>query len=116
MHTKKVGNIGERYAANYLQKKGYKVIARNFKVKVGEIDIIAQDGDTLVLVEVKTRNNTLYGQPEEAVNTKKIYRIQRAGEYFAQTHRGLPKKQRIEVIAIQLSGNQVESIKKLTAF
>ena len=70
------GNIAEEQAAKYLQEKGYKILARNFSCKMGEIDIIAQDKQkTLVFVEVKQRKTNLFGGGLAAVNKAKQRRI-----------------------------------------
>lgn len=116
MDTHRFGNLGERYAATLLQSKGYTIHARNFKTKVGEIDLVAQDGSTLVFVEVKTRQNIEFGKPEEAVNARKLFRIKRAGEYYSILHPELPKKLRIDVVALQTEGGKVTSAKILKVY
>ena len=66
-----LGREGERLAAEYLEKKGYKVVASRFRLFHGEIDLIAWDGDTLVFVEVKARTSDDFGLPEESVTPAK---------------------------------------------
>ncbi len=68
---KDLGNKGEDFAVNYLKKKGYRIIAKNYKTFIGEVDIIAKDGETIVFVEVKTRANNTYGYPFESVTRRK---------------------------------------------
>lgn len=63
MNNRRSGIEGENAAVEYLKKHGYVILERNFNTKVGEIDIIAEDKDTLVFVEVKARDNTKFGQP-----------------------------------------------------
>lgn len=75
MNTIQVGNIGEDAAANYLHDEGYRVLERNYRCKIGEIDIIAKNNQTYVFVEVKTRSSTRYGFPAEAVNYHKQQKI-----------------------------------------
>lgn len=70
-----LGKNGELIAVQFLKNLGYRIIARNFRVKSGEIDIIAQDEDYLVFVEVKTRSGTEFGTPAEAVNFRKQQQI-----------------------------------------
>lgn len=80
------GSTGETIAVSFLQKNGYKFITKNYRVgRLGEIDIIARDGEYLCFIEVKTRKNDLYGIPSEAV-TKKKQRgiIKLASLYMAQ--------------------------------
>ena len=62
-----LGKKGEEIAANYLAEKGYKIIARNWRFGKDEIDIIAEHDNFLVIIEVKTRSSSDYGEPEEAV-------------------------------------------------
>ena len=65
------GKLGEEIAANYLEGKGYEIVERNWRNTHKEIDIIAKDGETLVIVEVKTRQTDEYGNPDIAVTKKK---------------------------------------------
>lgn len=72
---KALGSKGEDLAIQFLKKKGYRIIYRNYKTSVGEIDIIARDGNTIVFVEVKTRTDDSFGYPFEAVNKKKRQKL-----------------------------------------
>ena len=72
LQRKKLGYEGENTAREYLVSKGYSVIASNYTVRGGEIDIIVTDGKSLVFVEVKTRKNDAFGRASEAVDSKKI--------------------------------------------
>ena len=77
-----IGYTGEQAAAEYLEKKGYSVITRNFRCKTGEIDIIAYLGGCTVFVEVKTRRNINFGTPAEFVDYRKQQKIKRAALYY----------------------------------
>jgi len=99
----RIGRQGEEAAAAFLQKKGYRILERNFRLAYGEIDIIAQDGSFLVFVEVKLRQDGDYGSGEEAINKRKIAHIERVGEYYAALHPQLPQALRIDVVSINLS-------------
>lgn len=109
--TRSFGKLGEDYATELLARSGYKILTRNFRSKFGEIDIVAQDADTLVFVEVKTRWSKKFGSPEEAVNPQKLFKIKKTAEYFSLTHPTLPKKLRIDVVAIEIEGGKVVSSK-----
>ncbi len=111
MSTRKYGELGEEIARNLLIKNGYKILTRNFKSKFGEIDVIAQDHDTLVFVEVKTRWSRKFGTPEEAVTPWKLARIKKTAEYFCLKNPGLPKKLRIDVVAIEIENGRLLSAK-----
>jgi len=110
------GNLGEDLAVRYLQKHGYKILDRNFHCRFGEIDIIAQDGQTLVFVEVKTRWSKKFGEPQEAVTFRKLKSIIKTGQYFKLLHPKLPEDLRIDVVAIDIESKfpKVELIKNAT--
>lgn len=108
MSTLTAGRAGEEAALRLLQIRGYKILARNFRSKVGEIDIIAQDGDVLVFVEVKTRWNREYGYPEEAVTTQKLRSIVRTAEYYKLTHPNTPDLMRVDVVAVEVEDNKIK--------
>ena len=86
-YRKNVGDIGEDYAADMLTNSGYRIIERNYRTKVGEIDIIAIRDGVLHFVEVKTRNGFGYGYPSESVTEVKQRRIRKAAEQYLQTRR-----------------------------
>ena len=101
MNRKELGNFGEEKAAEYLQKKGYKIMKRNFSYARGEIDIIAGNHRFIVFVEVKLRRSLKYGTPQSAVDIRKQQKIKRAAQYYLLTHES-NKKIRFDVITIQI--------------
>ncbi|MBN7772031.1 YraN family protein [Clostridium aminobutyricum] len=95
-----LGSYGEAIAATYLESKGYKIVEKNFRCKLGEIDIIASQRDMLVFIEVKTRSSTAYGLPCEAVNKKKqLHLIRTAAFYLLKNHIG-EIDQRMDVVEV----------------
>ena len=108
------GKRGERIAAMYLQKQGYKIIEMNFKARYGELDIIAEDHGTLVFVEVKTRKTYEYGRPEEAVDPRKLRMVVKTAEYYKLLHPELPELLRVDVVAVDLLKNTVRLIRNVT--
>lgn len=100
MHTKdQLGIDGENYAAAYLVASGHHIVTRNWRCCEGEIDILAMDGDTLVVVEVKTRTSTAYGLPLEAVTWRKAEKLRAlAARYLREAGRRGPL--RFDVISI----------------
>lgn len=80
--NKVLGVSGETLASNFLKKNGYKIIERNYKNKLGEIDIIASNKKTIVFVEVKARDTIVYGRPSEAVNFYKQNKIRKVAQQF----------------------------------
>ena len=83
--AKQKGNVGEEYTVRYLKKNGYRILERNFRLKCGEIDIIAQKGEYIIFTEVKTRAANFLARPYEAVDRRKIAKIfKTAAIYIAQ--------------------------------
>lgn len=83
MTTKEIGAYGENAAAEYLEEQDYDILERNFRMKLGEIDIIAEKDGSMVFVEVKTRKNNFFGEPSEYVNYKKQKKIRRTALVYA---------------------------------
>ncbi|MBT3182512.1 MAG: YraN family protein [Deltaproteobacteria bacterium] len=79
---REVGDFGEEYASNYLQKKGYSIVGRNVRYRVGEIDIVAKYGKELHFIEVKTRKNIEFMPPLESITERQRGRIKRAAEAY----------------------------------
>lgn len=79
---RRLGFRGERKAARYLKKNGYKIIERNFKCKAGEIDLIAAKGEVLAFIEVKTRSSDSFGAPCEAVDARRQRRYINAARFY----------------------------------
>jgi putative endonuclease len=107
-----VGQEWERLAEKHLKEAGYKIRARNFRSRVGEIDFVAQDGNVLCFVEVKGRRGTGFGLPEEAVNAEKQRRIFRAAQAYLQRERLEDVLCRFDVVSIL----QDESVSNVTIF
>lgn len=100
LNTKtEIGKKGEEMAVAYLRKRGFKIIATNWHFHHLEIDIIAQDGNELVFVEVKTRTSAAFGNPEDAISNQKIKRILDAAEAYIEKH-DITQDARFDVMAI----------------
>jgi putative endonuclease len=84
--NRQVGAWGERVAANYLQLRGYQLIARNVRTPYGEIDLVVEAGGQTIFVEVKTRTSTSLGPPEVAVTPRKQAHMLAASEHYAREH------------------------------
>lgn len=111
LSTTSSGRVGESTAISYLITQGYRIIETNFRSKLGEIDIIAQEGNVLVFVEVKTRWSKKYGYPEEAVTPRKLRSIAKTSDYYKLMHPNTPSLMRIDVVAIEAEGGKVQSIR-----
>jgi len=94
-----LGKWGEDLAADYLQDKGYVIIDRDWKSGHHDLDIVAKEGDALVIVEVKTRRNRLFGNPEEAIDYKKRQSLQSAINHYVKSHR-IGQSVRFDIISI----------------
>ncbi len=94
------GKKGEALATTYLKNKGYKIIANNYKTKIGEIDIIAQIDNTIVFVEVKTRTSSAFGDPLEAINYQKQRKIRNVATYYLKSKGLLDTNCRFDAIAV----------------
>ncbi len=97
-----LGDFGERVAKAHLEAKGYRILATNFRVREGEVDIVAQQGDVVAFVEVKTRRGEAMGSAVEAIGRRKAQRLLQVAEAFDQQHPELPPDRRIDLIAIDL--------------
>ena len=94
-----LGKWGEDLAGDYLQRKGYTIIERDWKSGRRDLDIVAKNGDVIVFVEVKTRCNSLYGQPEEAVDYRKLQSLQQAINHYIK-FRHIRQEVRFDIISI----------------
>jgi len=92
-----LGQTGEHEAAKFIRRKGMRVLARNYRGPVGEIDLIAREGDVLVFVEVKTRRA---GVPAEAVTPEKQRSLTLTALHFLRRHRALEVRSRFDVVAL----------------
>lgn len=107
--NKQTGMFGEKFAAEFLIKKGYQIQECNFANKYGEIDIIAKDKDILVFVEVKAKKGVEFGIPEEMISIRKLKQIQHMATVYMN---GKILPCRIDIVAIIFSSNNtVESLK-----
>jgi putative endonuclease len=100
MTERTTGQRGEDAAAAYLERSGFTIVERNWRSKAGEIDIVALDGETLVLCEVKTRRTIAKGSPEDAVTPTKQRRITRLAQAYIQNAGIEPVGVRFDVISI----------------
>ena len=84
MPNRTIGNYGEELACQYLKKQGYKILERNYRIRGGEIDIVARDQDYLVFVEVKARYSHEYGLPSESITPWKIKALLKTALFYIQ--------------------------------
>ena len=119
-NTEKIttGKEGEKIAAAYLKKNGYRIIEINFRCPIGEIDIVAKEKDDLVFVEVKTRKSVELGYPEQAVGMRKQKKMSQLALWYLQKRKIAETNARFDVVAITLipEKNEVKLIKNAFDF
>jgi putative endonuclease len=116
--SKSRGHEGEEEACRYITGIGYKIVKRNFTYgRVGEIDIVAMDGEQLVFIEVKARTSNLsYGKPEDAVDRRKQTQLKRVAEGYYHINKLQDQACRFDVIAVDTSLGKAEVRHIKTAF
>ena len=118
MSSKQSGNYGEDLAAKYLKNNGYKILERNYRIRGGEIDIVAKEGETLVFVEVKTRYSHEFGTPVESMTFWKIKALLKTALFYIQKIKWGAKEYRLDFISVDFSDNpedpKIELIKNIT--
>ncbi|MDD2679937.1 MAG: YraN family protein [Candidatus Omnitrophica bacterium] len=102
----KLGMLAEGRAEEFLKKNGYKILYRNYKSKLGEIDIIARDRDTICFVEVKCRLSDKFGQGCEAVSGRKQGQITKAALSFLKENKACDKAARFDVVSLDGAGRE----------
>jgi putative endonuclease len=105
MKRRETGALGEKVAGAFLENNGYEIIARNYRCTEGEVDIIANCGDTLVFIEVRTKRNRQYGSPEESITPVKKERLRALAERYIQEHEIVAVNWRIDVVAVEMEGS-----------
>lgn len=124
MSTINFGNYGEDLALKYLKGLGYKILERNYRIRGGEIDIVARDKEYLVFVEVKARWSHEYGLPSEAITPWKIKALLKTARFYCVKVKWGDGPYRIDLVSIDFTesknppagGPKIELIKDITAF
>jgi len=108
-----LGKLGEDLALREVKRLGYKKIVRNYRCPMGEVDLIARDGDTLVFIEIKTRRAGSTGYAKEAVNQRKRRQLSKVALCYMKEHHCFQTKARFDVVAVSLMGGrpQLEVVK-----
>ncbi|HKH09612.1 MAG TPA: YraN family protein [Rubrobacter sp.] len=108
LNNRATGDLGEDIASRYLAQRGYEVVERNYRTRRGELDLISRSGDTLVIVEVKLRRTTAYGDPLEAVTPRKRQAIRLMAEEYLSERDPDFQDLRFDVIGILLRAGRPE--------
>ncbi|MFQ5591113.1 MAG: YraN family protein [Phycisphaerae bacterium] len=96
----RLGRRGERLVARYLQRRRHKILARNYRCDMGEIDLISADGDTIVFVEIKTRSSRELQDPQETIGSAKWRRVERAARHFLASCDGAGHPCRFDFVSV----------------
>lgn len=104
-----LGKRGEETAIGLLQENGYKILSKNYKTKLGEIDIVARDKDTICFIEVKTRQSDKFGLPSEAISAFKQRQISKAALAFLKEKNLMDKRARFDIVSIIYSKEKPEA-------
>ncbi len=100
---RELGKLGERLAADYLRRHGYSIRERNYRCPVGEMDIVATEGECLVFVEVRTRRGRELGLPEESITPAKQAKLVEVAQTYLQERGETAADWRIDVVAVELT-------------
>lgn len=100
--TSKIGETAENLAAEFLKNSGLKILEKNVRTRFGEIDIIAKDKKTIVIVEVRAKKNEFSGRPVETVNYKKQEKVLNMARWYLADKKLLDKDSRIDVVGVTL--------------
>jgi len=112
MTTQKIkrGRTGEEAAVAFLKRDGYKILEQNYRNKLGEIDIVARDSDTLCFIEVKTRQSDGFGSPFESVTPSKQRKLVQVATAYLKAKKKIERKARFDVVAVFLDDEQCYKI------
>lgn len=108
-----LGTLGEQAAARYLEERGYEILARNYRVPGGELDLVCQRPGLLVFCEVKTRTSAIFGLPEEAVTISKQLRIRRLATEYMRREGRRARTVRFDVFSVSVADGRITDIRHI---
>jgi putative endonuclease len=103
-----LGRLGEDLALKKIKSLGYKCIVRNYRCPLGEVDLIARDGDTLVFIEIKTRRDRSLGYAKESINARKKRQLSKVALAYMKSHDVAEAKSRFDVVAVHIREGMYE--------
>ena len=95
-----LGERGETVASAYLKKQGYKILEKNYRCKIGEIDLVVQKNGRVIFVEIKTRSSDAFGRPEESVHAAKQKKLIRLAQWYLKSHPKISGPVGFDVLAL----------------
>lgn len=105
-----LGKKGEKIARRYLKKMGYRILAQNYRTRLGEIDLVAEEAGVVVFIEVKTRSGTEYGQTLEAITRKKRQQISKVALEYLNKNNQHDSSARFDVVSVLLTSESSPQI------
>ena len=111
IRRKQLGQKGEEAACQYLKNNGYRILCRNYSCSIGEIDIVAQEGEYLVFVEVRSKSSAGFGLAQESITSRKQFRLRQLAWCFLKSEGRTGSDCRFDVIAIEFDGD--DRVKRL---
>jgi putative endonuclease len=109
----RVGDRGENAASEHLEAQGYRILARNYRCRDGEIDLVADDQGVLVFVEVKTRSPSAYGSPRDAVTPAKRRKLARTAAHYMLAHTEQERAYRADIVEVGMLRGAVAAVRHL---
>ncbi len=102
MKKQETGKLGEQLACKALEKKGYRILDKNYRCRLGEIDLVARQRDCIVFIEVRSKTGVSFGTPEESVTAVKKQRLLATALDYLGNHSSLPENWRIDFVAVEI--------------
>ncbi len=115
LNTVPFGRRAEAQAESFLKKNGYRILGRNVRSPLGEIDLVARDGSLLCFVEIKARSSTAFGWPEEGVTREKQWRLARLAQWYLKSRRLGEIPVRFDVVSILMAEKRVARLRLVKA-
>ena len=109
----KLGKEGEEAAVKFLQSRGYRILTRNFKNKLGEIDIVAKEAETICFIEVKTRTSDVFGSPFDAISKLKQHKLSKVAVSYLKTNNLMNNDARFDIVSITKDSQGNDNIEVL---
>ena len=106
LHKKLLGRRGEKIAVKFMKKAGYKLVKRNFTTPFGEADAIMSKGENIVFIEVKTRSNSIFGEPKDSVGYRKQEKYKKIAQYYKLRRGEMP----VSFAVVEVIGDSVNLI------
>ena len=109
----KLGKEGEETAIKFLQRRGYRILTRNFKNKLGEIDIVAKEAETICFIEVKTRTSDVFGTPLDAISKLKQHKLSQVAISYLKANNLMNEEARFDIVSITKDSRGNDNIEVL---